>query len=157
MTLWIWKLYASQNVPKFRKEMINSQLEREVIPDEAVENVLLFLRGWASFNYPKYLIALNEIINHVLQIKGMKSCNYIPFAAMIENLFQPSSFSSLEDYGLPTEISEKLLKGKLFNKDDGLDIVIKNLRDKELSTFADGIFEKRVIEDFQSGIGSKKI
>jgi len=155
MTLWVWKLYACRNVPRFRREMINSQIERKTTPDDAVENVLSFIRGWASFNYPKYLITLNELANHVLLSRGLKPCNYVPFAAMIEHLFQPSSFSALEEYGLPTEISEKLLNGRLFSKDDGLDIVVNNLRNKELSGFADGVFERRVIEDFQKGIGSK--
>lgn len=156
MTLWIWKLYASQNVPRFRKEMIKNQIERKKTPDDAVENVLSFIRGWASFNYPKYLITLNELTNYVLFSKGLRACNYVPFASMIEHLFQPSSFSALEEYGLPNEISEKLLSGKLFNKDDGLDTVVGNLRDIELSGFADGVFEKGVIEDFQRGIGGKK-
>jgi hypothetical protein len=155
MTLWVWKLYASRNVPRFRKEMILNQINRDVLPDDAVENVLSFIRGWASFNYPKYLIALNELTNHVLHTRGLKPCNYVPFAATIEHLFQPSSFSALEEYGLPTEISEKLLNGKLFSKDDGLDVVVNNLRNKELGGFADGVFERRVIEDFQKGIGSK--
>jgi hypothetical protein len=155
MTLWVWKLYASRNVSRFRKEMILNQIGRDVPPDDAVENVLSFIRGWASFNYPKYLIALNELTNHVLHTRGLKPCNYVPFAATIEHLFQPSSFSALEEYGLPTEISEKLLNGKLFSKDDGLDVVVNNLRNKELGSFANGVFERRVIEDFQKGIGSK--
>jgi hypothetical protein len=154
MTLWVWRLYVSRNVPLFRKEMIHNQIARKESPDDAVENVLAFIRGWASFNYPKYLIALNEIINHVLLSRGVRSCNYIQFATTIEHLFQPTSFSALEEYGLPTEISEKLLKSRLFSKDDGLDVVVNNLRNKELSNFADGVFEKRVIEDFQKGIGS---
>lgn len=157
MTLWVWKLYASRNVPRFRKEMIENQITRDVLPDDAVENVLAFIRGWASFNYPKYLIALNELVNHVLLSRGLKPCNYIPFAATIEHLFQPSSFSALEEYGLPTEISEKLLNGRLFNKDDRLDVVVNNLRNRNLDSFADGVFEKRVIEDFQKGIGSKSV
>jgi len=156
MTLWIWKLYVSRNVPCFRRDMISSQIKmRKILPDDAVENVLSFLRGWASFNYPKYLIALSEVTNHVLLSRGLRSCNYTPFASIIEHLFQPSSFSSLEEYGLPTEISEKFLNKKLFSKDDGLDVVINNLRNLELSRFGDGIFEKRVIEDFQQGIGPK--
>jgi hypothetical protein len=155
MTLWVWKLYASRSVPKFRREMIANQISRNTSPDEAVENVLAFLRGWASFNYPKYLIALNDVVNHVLQLRGLSPCNYMSFAMTIEHLFQPTSFSALEEYGLPTEISEKLLNGKLFTKDDGLDVVVNNLRNSELSRFADSVFERRVIEDFQQGIGSK--
>jgi hypothetical protein len=155
MTLWVWRLYVSHNVPRFRREMILNQIERNTSPDEAVENVLAFLRGWASFNYPKYLIALNDVTNHVLQLKGLRSCNYLPFAMTVEHLFQPSSFSALEEYGLPTEISEKLLNRQIFKKDDALDVVVNNLRNRELSDFADSVFEKRVIEDFQLGIGAK--
>ncbi|WP_283189974.1 hypothetical protein [Pseudomonas sp. PMCC200344] len=77
------------------------------------------------------------------------------FAASIEHLFQPSSFSTLEEYGLPTEISEKLMNGRLFSKDDGLEVVMNALKERELDRYADGIFERRVIEDFQEGIGSK--
>lgn len=155
MTLWVWRLYAARNVPRFRREMISNQIERNTSPDEAVENVLAFLRGWASFNYPKYLIALNDIVNHVLLLKGLRACNYLPFAMTIEHLFQPSSFSALEEYGLPTEISEKLMNREVFKKDDTLDVVVNNLRNREISAFADGVFEKRVIEDFQRGIGAK--
>ncbi len=155
MTLWVWKLYSRRNVSLFRKEMIQSQIERNQQPDEAVENVLAFLRGWASFNYPKYLMALSDVANHILTKRGLKGCNYSPFAVSIEHLFQPTSFSALEEYGLPTEISEKLLKSNLFDKDDELESVVNSLRIRELNSFADGVFEKRVIEDFQQGIGSK--
>ncbi len=155
MTLWIWKLYGSRNVSLFRKEMIQSQIGRNHKPDEAVEDVLAFLRGWASFNYPKYLMALSDVANYILTKRGLKGCNYSQFAVSIEHLFQPTSFSSLEEYGLPTEISEKLLNNKLFNKDDELESVVNALRNRELNVFADGAFERGVIEDFQKGIGSK--
>lgn len=156
MTYWIWKLYASGSVSRFRKEMINSQInEWKKSPDDAVENVLAFLRGWASFNYPKYLLALDDIVNYVLKVKGLRPCNYLPFATMIESLFQPSTFATLEEYGLPTEISEKLLKNRFFDKDDSFDIVVDSLRNKNLSRFGEGVFEKNVIKDFQLGIGFK--
>ena len=100
MTKWVWDLYAARSVPKFRKEKIQNQINFGKSPDDAVEDVLAFLRGWASFNYPKYLTALSEIANFVLTIRGLKGCNYLPFAASIEHLFQPNSFSSLEEYGL---------------------------------------------------------
>lgn len=155
MTKWAWDLYATRNVPRFRHQKIQNQIERGTSPDDAVENVLAFLRGWASFNYPKYLIALSEIANFVLTKRGLKGCNYIPFAASIEHLFQPNSFSSLEEYGLPTEISEKLLASNLFGAEDDLEAVVNSLRNRELGRFAEGVFERRVIEDFQQGLGSK--
>lgn len=158
MTYWIWGLYKSRSVSKFRKEKIKNQITDNKYPcgpDDAVENVLAFLRGWASFNYPKYLLVLNELANYVLTQRGRKGCNYISFAASIEHLFQPNSFSSLEEYGLPTEISERLLASNLFREDDNFDTVVNYLRNSELVRFADGVFEQRVIEDFQQGIGSK--
>lgn len=158
MTYWIWELYKSRSVSGFRKKMIHNQIISERFPknpDDAVENVLAFLRGWASFNYPKYLMVLNELANFVLTKRGRRGCNYLPFAASIEHLFQPNSFSSLEEYGLPTEISERLLESNLFGKDDDLESVVGSLRNRELTNFADGVFERRVIEDFQQGIGSK--
>jgi len=155
MTKWIWDLYRTRSVPAFRKLMIQNQINRDTSPDDAVENVLAFLRGWASYNYPKYLITLSEIANYVLTKRGLKGCNYLMFAASIEHLFQPNSFSSLEEYGLPTEISEKLLANKLFGKDDDLDVVVNSLRTNKLSGYANGVFERRLIEDFQYGIGVK--
>lgn len=157
MTFWIWDLYKSRSVSLFRKNTIKNQIARGTSPDDAVENVLAFLRGWASFNYPKYLTALSEITNFVLTKRGLSGCNYSQFAASIEHLFQPSSFSSLEEYGLPTEISEKLLASRVFGKDEDLEVVVKTLRKRELSGFADGIFERRVIEDFQKGIGGQLV
>jgi len=154
MTFWIWDLYKSRSVSLFRKNTIQKQIDRGASPDDAVENVLAFLRGWASFNYPKYLTVLSEVTNYVLNKRGLSGCNYSQFAASIEHLFQPSSFSSLEEYGLPTEISEKLLASRVFGKDDDLEAVVNTLRRRELSRFANGIFERRVIEDFQKGIGA---
>lgn len=100
-------------------------------------------------------MALNEVANYVLTKRGLKGCNYAPFAVTIEHLFQPNSFSSLEEYGLPTEISEKLLAGKIFGAEDDLEAIVNSLRNRELGRFANGVFERRVIEDFQQGIGSK--
>ncbi|VFQ44538.1 DEAD/DEAH box helicase [Desulfoluna butyratoxydans] len=157
MTYWIWDLYRKRNVSKFRSSMITDQISQGKKPDEAVENVLSFLRGWASFNYPKYMTVLDAVVNAVLQKRGVQSCNYLPFAAVIEKLFQPDSFSSLEEYGLPFEISQKLLEKRLFNSTDELDDVVKSLRKHRLTDYADGIYEKRVIEDFQEGIGGEFI
>lgn len=158
MTFWIWRLYVLRNVSHFRRDMIASQIgnpKRQIEPDEAVESVLAFLRGWASFNYPKYLMALSDVANEVLGKRGMHGCNYSAFAAMIEHLFQPSSFSSLEEFGLPNEISQRLVEGRVFGKEDSLDVIISSLKKGKLDAYANGLFEKKLIEDFQVGIGAK--
>jgi len=155
MTYWIWSLYKSRSVAKFRGEMIRNQIQKNGSADDAVENVLSFLRGWASFNYPKYLTALSDIASSVLRARGFEECNYYPFAVSIEHLFQPSSFSTLEEYGLPSEISEQLLLRRLFNKEDDIGEVISSLKGIDLGVHAGGIFERKILEDFQIGIGGK--
>jgi hypothetical protein len=155
MTYWIWKLYRNRSVSNFREEMIGSQIKKGLAADDAVENVLSFLRGWASFNYPKYLTVLSGIANWILNKRGLRGCDYSSFAVSIEHLFQPETFSSLEEYGLPFEISQKMLERRLFSSQDELDKVVSTLRRRDLSNFADGVFEKRVIEDFQQGIGAE--
>lgn len=101
-------------------------------------------------------MTLSEIANFVLTKRDLSGFNYVSFAVSIEHLFQLNSFSSLGEYGLPTEISEKLLLNNLFKKDYDLDTVVNNLRNRQLSDFASGIFERRVIEDFQLGIRAQK-
>ncbi|HHM4852241.1 TPA: DEAD/DEAH box helicase [Pseudomonas aeruginosa] len=153
MTKWVWDLHWVKNVPRFRRDKIENQIDFGVSPDDAVENVLVFIRGWASFSYPKYLSALNSIANHVLSARGYKGCNYLPFAASIEHLFQPDTYSSLEEYGLPTEITERLVRGNVFGKEESLDVVINKLKSATMKGFAGGVFEQRIIEDFQQGLG----
>lgn len=157
MTYWIWELYKSRSVPKFRTTMIAKQIEAGKSPDDAVENVLAFLRSWASFNYPKYLMAVSDISDMILLRRGMKGCNYVSFAASIEHLFQPTTFSSLEEFGLPFEISSQLVASRVFDKSDELDTVIKALKNTSLEKFAKGTFERRLLEDFKDGlVGEKK-
>lgn len=152
MTFWLWDLYRSRSVSKFRRQMIVSQIQNGKKPDDAVENVLAFLRNWASFNYPKYLSSLNEVANVVLLKRGVPEANYIPFAAQIEHLFQPTAFSTLEEYGLPSEIAQSLADRKVFSGQDSLDAIVNSLKRPDLTRFGSTQFEKGMIDDFQVGI-----
>lgn len=156
MTFWIWELYKARRVSVFKQKMIASQIGRGIGPDEAVEDVLAFLRGWASFNYPKYLAALSDVATLVLAHRGQPSCNYMYFAVAIEHLFQPTSFSTLEEYGLPAELAERMVAERVFDATDGIDEVMTSLRSQDLPARGRGLFEKRLLEDFQSGIGLKR-
>jgi len=152
MTFWLWKLYTSRSVSKFRREMILSQIQNGKKPDDAVENVLAFLRNWASFNYPKYLSSLHEIVNVVLLKRGFSAANYIPFATQIEHLFQPTAFSTLEEYGLPSEIAQSLADREVFSGQDSLEVIVSSLKRPDLTRFGATQFERGMIDDFQIGI-----
>jgi hypothetical protein len=156
MTFWLWKLYSLRSVSRFRREMIDNQINNNMSPkspDEAVENVLAFLRNWASFNYPKYLSALNDVVNSQFSKRGLPEANYLPFATQIEHLFQPTALMTLEEFGLPIEISQDLALKKVFSVDDSFQQIISSLRHSDLSHFGGNEFEKGMIDDFQKGIG----
>lgn len=156
MTFWLWRLYTSRNVSNFRREMIANQIENGMKPDDAVENVLAFLRNWASFNYPKYLSLLHEIVNAVLLKRGVPPANYIPFSTQIEHLFQPTAFSTLEEYGLPSEIAQSLADKRVFSGQDSLDAIVNLLRRPDLVEFGATQFERGMIDDFQVGIMGRR-
>ena len=44
----------------------------------------------------------------------------------------------------------------MLGRDGDFDAVVNSLKSRELTPFAEGIFEKGVIEDFQAGLGAKK-
>ena len=138
MTAWTWDLYKTRNIPDFLRSMIQNQIDRDLSPDDAIENVLTFLRGWAASNYPKYLTALGEIANYVLIKRGLKGCDYAPFLTSIANLFQSYSFSSLEEHSTLTDITETFFANKLFGGGNDLEIVVSSLHHHES---ADGFHE----------------
>jgi hypothetical protein len=152
MTYWVWELYKQRSVSGFIKTMLRNRLEKGVDPDVAVEDILAFLRGWASFNYPKYLTALNDVADEVLRSLGLNAGNFSHFSTDIEHLFQPASFSALEEYGLPAEISGKLLRANLFRDTDELSDVVKILKSIDVKAYSDSPFEVAVLKDFQSGL-----
>jgi hypothetical protein len=45
-------------------------------PDDAVENVLDFLRYWPGFTFPRLLMAVESIVQPILQESGYRRCDY---------------------------------------------------------------------------------
>ena len=152
MTFWVWDLLRQRNIARFRKKQIASQIEQKRKPDDAVEQVLAFLRNWAGFSYPRYLTALSDVLAGVFQRRQLGSCDYSAFAASVENLFQPPSFTALEEYGLPSEIAKRLMDANLFGRSDGFDQVLGSLKAANLSSFPTDEFEASVIRDFIDGL-----
>jgi hypothetical protein len=98
------------------------------------------------------LSSLHEIANVILLKRGVSAANYIPFSTQIEHLFQPTAFSTLEEYGLPSEIAQSLADRKVFSDQDSLDVIVNSLRRPDLMKFGSTQFERGMIDDFQIGI-----
>lgn len=82
--------------------------ERGLTATEIVDDVLDFLRGWATFNFPRLLMVLDRIAREVLSRRGRKTGDFSVFAANVENLFLPAPLLALEEYGLPRQAGVKM-------------------------------------------------
>jgi hypothetical protein len=76
--------------------------------DEAVENVLDFIREWPSHHFPRLLVILQAITEDVFTRYGLPAGNYKPYASEVEALFRPHMLTTLEEYGLPAPLTVKL-------------------------------------------------
>lgn len=107
--------------------------------DEAVEDVLEFIRYWATFNFPRYLMAVNRIANSVFARRGLPTGDFTMFAGQLENQFLPAGIAALEEYGLPVQIGRKISArlGSPETLDDALGQLrlMKGTEDLNLTTF----------------------
>jgi hypothetical protein len=84
------------------------RIEHEHTVDMIVEDVLDFMRFWASHTFPRLLIALDRIAKHVLTRNAMATGDFTVFASQVENFFLPAPLLALEEYGLPRSVGVKL-------------------------------------------------
>jgi hypothetical protein len=79
-------------------------------PDEAVEDVLDFLRHWPGHLFPRLVMTLQAIIEDVLARYDLPTGEYGHYAAAVEAQFRPPVLTTLEEYGLPAPLALHLLR-----------------------------------------------
>jgi hypothetical protein len=114
-------------------------------PDEAVERVMQFIRNWASFDLPKFLLCLDDIQREVLGRRELEAGDYRPFAAAVEGLFLPAFYSLLDEYGIPLQLADRLAP-RLGNV-ESLDELLARLRELDLDSVSLSTFERDLIAD----------
>ena len=62
-----------------------------------VEDILDFMRFWASHTFPRMLVALDGIAKHVLTRNAMPTGDFTVFASLVENFFLPVPLLALEE------------------------------------------------------------
>lgn len=129
------------------KALIDYEINNGVLPSDAVEDSLSFVRNWAEFIYPKLLRALNRIQAHVFTKLDLKQGDYEYFADAVENLFMFPTITSLEEYGIPHQITLKI--ADRIKVEDGLDAAIESLLKLPLDDIREiSDFEKKILMDF---------
>jgi hypothetical protein len=78
-------------------------------PDEAVEDVLDFIRQWSGHLFPRLLMTVQSIADDVLRRYDLPAGDYRYYAASVEAQFRPPILTVLEEYGLPAPLTNRLL------------------------------------------------
>lgn len=117
-------------------------------PSERVENALEFLRNWASFYFPRALIALERIQAEVFGRLGLPVGSYATFAARVENLMLPPALAALDEYGLPLQLVTRL--EPMLQSAGDLDAVLATLRTLDFKRLQLDPFEKNLLEEIQA-------
>jgi rhodanese-related sulfurtransferase len=118
--------------------------------DEAVERVLDFERNIAGFVFPRLLMALSSIQDHVLKKNKLPAGDYKYYATRIENLFLPSNIAALDEYGIPKQLAAKLGDGIV--EADNFDICLRLLKQSDPNNIDLHSFEKELLEDAISAL-----
>ncbi len=146
----LWQLQKSRAVSDLIRAELTPGRYAAKSPDDAVERVLEFERTWASFEFPRYLMALSRIQQAVLSRLGLEAGDYATFASQAECLFRNPVVVALDEYGVPLELAEKI-QPQLGTTDD-LDLALRRLKGMRLDRLSLTAFEREILEDTQKSL-----
>lgn len=129
----VWQMVRVPEIAeRVRQELRPGQYAAET-PDEAVERVLEFERTWASFELPRYLMAVSKIQRAVFEPRGFRFGDYKAFSSQVECSFKTPVAAALDEYGVPLQLGVRitLALGETSDLDAAL-IKLKELRIEEL-------------------------
>jgi len=120
--------------------------------DDVVEETIDFLRGWASFAFPRYLLAVDRIQRAIFTKLHRPAGDYGFFAGQVENWFINPALMALDEYGIPVQVSQKLQSFLLPQGDGDLDSVLDRLRQIDAAALPLSPFEKSFVIDAKGHI-----
>lgn len=94
--------------------------------DEAIERILQFDRNWASYDFPRFLMGLDNIQRYILTSIRQPCGDYKFYASKVESLFKHPLLKSLDEFGIPFEIGVKLVNDLDLPVD--IDIALKMIK-----------------------------
>lgn len=138
------------------KALIVRELADQDSPDadRAVEDVLDFVRTWAGFHFPRYLMALHRVQEAVYREWYGTAGDYSAYASSVENMFSTSGLVALDEYGVPLQIAEKMRPH--FGEHETVDQALQQLRRidvRRVLSLTD--FERELVRDAQAGLGAE--
>lgn len=134
---------------------LESELRERDDPDATIDAMLLFLRQWASFNYPRLLGALDSVQRSVFTRMGLPPGDFRYFASQVEAWFLPAPLVTLEEFGLPVQLGTAL-SSWLLDDDDSteIDLVLTRLAALDPEGLDLDPFERELLRWAQIGLGA---
>jgi hypothetical protein len=114
-------------------------------PNLAVETTLDFLRSWANYHFPRYLMAVSRIQEFVYRDLDLPPGDYSAFAQQIENYFLPVGIAALDEYGIPLQIGKKIRS--MLGNASNLDETLAMLRTVDFDQVELSAFERELVTD----------
>lgn len=131
-------------------DYLKSLLKREDKDfNEKIESALDFMRQWLNYKFPRYLMTLQDVINEILDLKGLSHCDYSYFASRVECYFLKSYVIPFDECGLPIQVSMKLTK---YISGNDVDSALKSLKSLNTRNLALTAFEKELVKGVQSNL-----
>lgn len=87
--------------------------------DDAIQSVFNFKKNIINYNLPKIIYAISDIQELIFKRFSYPFGDYKSFAPTLENFYFPAAVNSLEEFGIPNQITKKILKHNNF---DDLDV-----------------------------------
>lgn len=95
------------------RDMIDAELRntggtnKVTSPDDAVENVLEFVKTWATYKFPSHAFAVDRIQKEIFAKHRLPTGDYTVYATQVQNLFSDPVCMALEEYGVPFQIAKR--------------------------------------------------
>jgi hypothetical protein len=132
-------------------ERLRGQMEQDVSggATEAIEGALEFVRQWPGHYFGLYLGTVDRIQREVFEKLGLSPGDYRPFIARTQGLFLPGPLALLEEYGIPVQTAERLVRWLPVT--EGLDEVLRALRGLQLPKPGLMEFELEMVRSAREG------
>ena len=118
--------------------------------DDAVQVIFEFKRNLVSYNLPKIVYAISDIQKLIFERFSYVPGDYSSFAIHLESFFQPPALTYLEEFGIPFQISQKIMKEITLTEHDDIDDVIRKIRANKEKLDKNSLlskFEQIIIQD----------
>ena len=129
--------------------IIISENKTEEKNNTLIESALDFMRQWLNYKFPRYLMTLQDVVNEILEKKGLPVCDYSHYASSVECYFTKPYVIPFDECGLPIQISTKI---KRYISNESIDSAIESLRKMEIGNLQISSFEKSMIRYVQKNL-----